>query len=226
MTYTTFVIVKFSWGATCWILSLLLFVYHGLKVYEHQRGDSGNVLSQTLSVLLAILAMIGITVIAIAELIEESAEEDHWFCVLAAKWGPTSYSIFKFVLYSVLVLRVKVAFADSSFKYDARWLVLWITILFLWTLVNCVAILLMIENTTGECEVPTAPFQFMASLAALGTYFARICSSRHLCFLDECADLVACVVNTVLFVRPLLKVHVAVIRHIDESKSRRLEVRL
>ena len=94
---------------------------------------------------------------------------DHIFCVFAAHWGPSGYSVFKFLLYCILVLRSIAIYKNSVISYNPKKLKLWILILFIWTVANLVVINLTTGNKPGTCETVALPVPIMASMALIGT---------------------------------------------------------
>jgi len=114
-------------------------------------------------------------------------DSNRWFCEFAAHFGPTAYSAFKFILYYILILRFKRTFKHSADLFDENKLRIWISILFTWTASNIIAINITAQNISGKCEVATPPIPIMASIASI--------------------DFVACIVNTIIFSRPLFRLH-------------------
>eukprot|EP01084_Bolivina_argentea_P259431 437734_1 len=186
MANDSFPILNIWWSIIGLIIALFIFIYHSYKLYQHNGFKKKMKLFSILSLLLINQTVIGLIVFIITEMIHEN-DNNRWCCEFAAHWGPTGYSIFKFILYYILILRFKVTFRDSSVKYNINKLRIWVLILFTWTTSNIIAINITAQNIPGKCEVATPPIPIMASIASI--------------------DFVACIVNTILFSRPLFQLH-------------------
>eukprot|EP01084_Bolivina_argentea_P113653 202538_1 len=175
---------KYSWMILCLSCTCIMFIFHLFKICE-AKGFSKNksAFSSVLSLLLIVFGIIGIAVF----IISINNVPDHEFCIFAAHWGPSGYSIFKLILYSILILRFYRTFQGSCIEYNEKKLQIWITFLTIWTLGNLVGINLTTKNIEGTCDVAKPPLPVIASIALI--------------------DIVSYVTNTILFTKPLFKLN-------------------
>ena len=160
------------WMITCVTIGVTLFIFHSFKLIQHSEYLKSTPLLSVLSLLLILFGIIGI-VVFIASIHTTS---DHIFCVFAAHWGPSGYSIFKFILYCILVLRFIATFRNSVVAYSQKKLNIWLVILFLWTSGNLVGINMTAKNIPGTCEVEKPPLPMIASIALIGTQSVSPCT--------------------------------------------------
>merc|ERR1711933_305493 len=69
-------------------------------------------------------------------------------CPAAQFYGPSLYSIFKTIVYLILGCRIWISFKDSMYEYNKRKLIIWSSLLTVWTLFNVIA-----GNLTVKYEV-------------------------------------------------------------------------
>ena len=152
------------WMITCAVIGVLMFIHHSFKLVQHGAFSKSTPLLSILSLLLIIFGVIGIAVF----IITVHMPPDHIFCIFAAHWGPSGYSIFKFILYSILVFRFIATFKNSEVEYNQKKLYAWISILCIWTTANLVGINITAENIPGTCETAKPPLPMIASIALIG----------------------------------------------------------
>ena len=162
------------WMILCASFGLLMFIFHAIKLLQYDGFTKSMRLSSILSLSLIIFGIIGVTVF----ITTIHAIPDHIFCIFAAHWGPTGYSIFKFILYSILILRFMKTFKNSLVVYNKKKLYIWVVILLIWTSANLVAINLIAKNIPGTCQVAKPPLPMIASIALLGMYYVPLVHSN------------------------------------------------
>ena len=158
---------SFCWLVVIITVCIILLLHHALKIYLHHGFHKDTVVTDSLSLLLISLAIIGLTVFIVTIIIPP----DHVFCRFAAHYKASGYSLFKANLYSILILRCDTAFKASSVEY-ARWkLELWALILLFWSLVNVAGINLTATNITGTCTAVQPPLAIIVSIGLLGVMY-------------------------------------------------------
>ena len=168
---------QFWWIVSLIMLTCLLFGHHLLKIYTVHGWKRATVISDVLSLLLIILAIVGLSIFLITDIIPP----DHVFCTMASHWKATGYSLFKAILYCICILRCCTAFRASSVQYEDRKLKIWACALMLWATCNIIARNVTTTNIEGSCVTQRPPLPIIASIALLGIYN----QSDFLFFLDH-----------------------------------------
>lgn len=150
-------------------------MHHLFKLIQHNESVKSTPLNSVLSLLLIFFGIIGVVVF----ITSIHAPPDHIFCVFAAHWGPSGYSIFKFILYCILVLRFIATFKNSVVAYSQKKLNVWVLILFIWTCSDLVAFNMTAKNIPGTCEVEKPPLPILASVVLIGTQSVFQCTDSE-----------------------------------------------
>ncbi len=96
MANDSFPMLNIWWSILCLIVTLIVLIQHSFKLYQHKGFKKKMKLFSILSLLLINQSVIGVTVFIISEMIDEIVNK-RWICDVASHFGPTAYSIFKFI---------------------------------------------------------------------------------------------------------------------------------
>ena len=153
------------WMILCISMMVIMFIHHLFKIYQNrERFKKGKRSLYILPLLLIIFGMLGI----LFAIIPIYVQPDSLFCIFAAHWGPSGYSLFKVILYYILVLRFIRTYKNSVIEYDHKKLNIWIFIIFIWTTANLIGQNIFAQNVKGKCEVAKPPIFIIGSMALLG----------------------------------------------------------
>ena len=188
---------------TCSMLLLMIGIYHSIQTVRFSAPIAGDKNSRNkqnsvyLSFLLITVALI-FEAISIHMTYTETYPLSLIHCELV-KWLPTiSYTLFKALVYEILVVRLWITFGQKT--YSTKWLILWLFLMMIWTAFTNILNVLTTKvyiNDNGTCSAEWSIW-FVSSVAAL--------------------DFSAAVLYSYLFMKPMLALH-RTLNRLQELKS-------
>ena len=185
-------------SAVCCVVYGIIVIYHFISTYRaflkmNEKGRIKKPLSIYLSLLLIFHGVLAHILIAIEAW---DYNLSHSVCVFIQFYGPTGWLLFKFYLYTILVLRLKKCFGDTPLAHNPKKLKIWQMIILIWVIIG---IVIHLATTKSINCITTVQVFTLATWSGM--------------------DIVATITNAYLFTKPLI----SLIKD-KEDKNGRLKV--